>query len=223
MKLEKKRTYIRGHPDFKKNGKWIKTFCETTEDKYIYHYTRSFCLWNDMEARCQEGGPIQKLRRYYDGSKNLFESYDYFASWCQSQEGYMEKVKDRFYQLDKDLLIQGNKFYSESSCLFVPAQINSLFLTGVHRDRELPMGVGINAKTGLYDAHGKKLDGGSRTLGTNQKTPQEAHRLWQANKIWNIEMTLLEYPNLSAKVVDAVTARLDKIKYQYVNFEETKH
>ena len=52
-----------------------------------------------------------------------FLDFQYFAEWCNNQIGFKDG-----YQLDKDLLIKGNKIYSEETCVFVPREIN-MFLT----------------------------------------------------------------------------------------------
>ena len=45
-------------------------------------------------------------------------------------------------QLDKDILIKGNKIYGPDTCVFVPHHINSLFTSRKNtRCEELPIGV----------------------------------------------------------------------------------
>lgn len=222
--MKKKRIYIRGDPDIvDREGKWIKTYCETTADNYIYHYTRSFCLWNDMIARSDPAGDIQARTDHYIGTTCDFGDYQIFTGWCQEQIGYMEKHKDKFYQLDKDLLIEGNKVYSENTCLFVPSAINCLFLTSRHRNREYPVGVYLDKKMNRLFAAGTDDNGKFKYLcGVSELDLLEGHRMWQKNKIENVEKTLLKFPDLHVKARNAVQDRLDKIKFEYENYLETK-
>ena len=57
-----------------------------------------------------------------------FLNYSFFYDWCQEQIGF-GKVDDkgRCWCLDKDLLFVGNKTYSETTCVFVPQEINLFF------------------------------------------------------------------------------------------------
>ena len=43
--------------------------------------------------------------------------------------------------LDKDILIKGNKIYSQDTCIFVPKAINSLFTNRKRFRGEYPIGV----------------------------------------------------------------------------------
>lgn len=59
-----------------------------------------------------------------------FKSYEYFYEWCNKQIGF----GNEYWQLDKDLLIKGNKVYSENTCHFIPKEIN-LVLTKSDKKR----------------------------------------------------------------------------------------
>lgn len=83
--------------------------------------TKEYDLWKSMLRRCYSDDFKKKHPTYKDCevSEN-FNYYEYFYDWCQNQIGF---GNDGF-ELDKDLLIKGNKVYSEDSCVFIPVDVN---------------------------------------------------------------------------------------------------
>ena len=101
--------------------------------------TKEYDLWKSMLRRCYSDNFKNKHPTYKDCEvSDNFKYYEYFYEWCHKQVGFDVNG----FELDKDLLIKGNKVYSEDSCVFIPAEINSLltkrealrgeYLIGVH-------------------------------------------------------------------------------------------
>lgn len=72
-----------------------------------------------------------------------------FSVFC----AWMEKQDWQGKQLDKDILIQGNKIYGPDTCLFVTNAINNLLNNSSASRGALPVGVCLNGRNGRYFAY----------------------------------------------------------------------
>jgi hypothetical protein len=94
-----------------------------------------YSCWKHMLKRCYDDCYI-KLHPTYKGCSVCREwhLFSNFKSWMEQQD-WEEK------QLDKDLLVYGNKVYSPSTCVFLSQGLNK-FLTKSNKARgEYPLGV----------------------------------------------------------------------------------
>lgn len=88
--------------------------CKTKEEK----------LWRDMISRCHSVKKLIKQPSYatcYVSEE--FKIYSKFADWCNKQVGFGNDG----WQLDKDILSDGECVYSSDTCCFIPAELNSAF------------------------------------------------------------------------------------------------
>ncbi len=124
--------------------------------------TKEYDLWCSMLRRCYSDS-YKKRYQTYDGCEvsDKFKSYEYFYEWCQKQVGFDNKG----WQLDKDLLIKGNKVYSEDSCVFIPKEINLLLTKSDKIRGKHPIGVSWNKRDKAFVAKVKKNKGESEYLG----------------------------------------------------------
>ena len=83
-------------------------------------------------------------------------------------------------QLDKDLLISGNKHYSPETCLFVTSQVNSLLSDRGGKRGVYPQGVSLNKPSGKFMANAH-INGNQEYLGLF-KTIKEAELAYKTSK-----------------------------------------
>lgn len=83
------------------------------------------------------------------------------------------------WNLDKDILVKGNKIYSKETVCFVPKEINSLFTKSDATRGELPIGVHM-VRDGVYTSS-IRLDGKKKNLG-NFKSVLEAFDAYKEAK-----------------------------------------
>lgn len=132
--------------DFKNSGLWVKGYRVGTP-QYI---TKAGRTWDNMSMRCKAGGATQKKDPTYEhcSMSDNFHDFQFFATWYTSQVGY--SVPD--YHLDKDLLVQGNKTYSEDTCVLVPRQLNLFIGNKVKWKGDWPKGVYLHKASGKFVA-----------------------------------------------------------------------
>ena len=100
--------------------------------------TKEYKLWTGMLQRCYSDTLKKKRQTYIDCKvSDNFKSYEYFYEWCNKQVGF----GNQDWHLDKDLLIKGNKLYSEDTCVFIPLEINSVLTKSDKKRGEHLIGV----------------------------------------------------------------------------------
>ncbi len=131
-----------------------------------------YSVWQSMLERCYNPKVHAKWPKYSGCSvAEEWLSFMRFRLWmsCQDWEGN---------QLDKDILIPGNKIYSADTCVFVDGKTNSL-ITGHDSTRgDFPIGVSKNGKK--FQAYCNK-DGRQVKLGTHP-SQEEAHSAYKKYK-----------------------------------------
>lgn len=162
--------------------------------------THEYGIWRDMLRRCycEERQRIQPTYRDCTVSEN-FKNFQYFAEWGNAQVGFGLDG----YQLDKDILIKGNKIYSEDVCVFVPREINSLLIKCDNSRGELPVGVSYHKKTKKYVAQ-LSIEMKPHHLGLFD-CPIKAFEKYKAEKESHIKQKTEEFKDLiDVRVYDAL-------------------
>ena len=143
---------------------------------------KEYSLWKDMLRRCfsEKEQTRQPTYRGCNVSDN-FLSYSFFYDWCQEQIGFGNvDEKGRSWCLDKDLLFVDNKTYSETTCVFVPHEINTFFIDRGNDRGDYPVGVCFDKQNGKFKAQ-CTVNGKLQHLGYFD-TPQEAFTVYKPFK-----------------------------------------
>ena len=100
--------------------------------------TREYILWKNMLNRCYGKS---KYATYKDCTvSDYFLLYSNFYKWCNLQVGF----GNQDFELDKDLLILGNKLYDVELCVFLPTVINTVLNKCTASRGNLPIGVTLS-------------------------------------------------------------------------------
>lgn len=178
--------------DFKdRDGSWVRSL--SLRGRQVY--TISGRKFSSLIDRCTPGSFEQRKHPAYEGCTNDFESFNEFSEWHQMQVGYGE------FQIDKDLLVLGNKSYSVRTCILLPKVINQT-LIGKSKDRGLP--------TGVYRYKGSRYIAILRIPSSRKSghigmydTPEEAHEAYKVRKSEVLKALAKEYKD-----------RLDPVAYE---------
>jgi hypothetical protein len=178
-------------------------------------------VWRDLKQRTTPGTACWNKNKTYQDVSNDFLDYQDFAEFCNTEYGFTLKYKNKFWSLDKDILVPQNKSYNKETCIFVPAYVNNMFLRSINRRGDYPLGVtkqndGPNPLVVNHKHLGKTL-----YLGLFND-PFKAHRVWQLAKIKTLrETSSIEEIIPHDKLVAALNNRADMIQKDYDDQIET--
>lgn len=101
--------------------------------------TIEYATWHSMLERCYCPKYHEKYPTYIGCSVDeRWHNFQVFAKWLNEQR------RDDGWQLDKDLVEEGNKIYSPETCRFIPQELNKLLNDQGRSRGELPRGVTKN-------------------------------------------------------------------------------
>ena len=144
--------------------------------------TKEYALWKNMLQRCCSD-TYKNKRPTYEGCEvsDNFKSYEYFYEWCHKQIGFGNDGNGNPFHLDKDLLIKGNKIYSANTCVFIPAEINTLLVNSEASRGKYLIGVYWSNTSKTFIARANKSKGKREHLGLF-KTEIEAFNAYKKAK-----------------------------------------
>lgn len=164
---------------------------------------KEYQLWQGMLERCYSDKTQTRQPTYVGCSvSENFKYFPYFKDWCYKQIGFNQEG----WQLDKDILIKGNKVYSEDTCVFVPQEINKLFIKSNKLRGKYPIGVsydkGVSKFVATISRNNNK--GCKKYLGC-YSTPEDAFLAYkQAKEVYIKEVAEKWKDQIDIRVYEAL-------------------
>lgn len=146
---------------------------------YVTESGRKTCpyynRWNGMLERCY-GDHDASRRRCYKGCTVSKEwlLFSNFRAWMKNQDW-------EGLELDKDIILPGNKEYSKEYCVFVPQWINKLLTNVGNKNSGWLIGASWVKQTGRYGAQ-IKVNNKNKWLGTFD-SKEQAQKAYVYEKI----------------------------------------
>jgi len=140
---------------------------------------KSYAVWNDMLSRCYSIKRQERQPTYIGCS--VCDEWLYYSNFKKFYDEKFYIVEGFRTELDKDILIKGNKVYSPKTCVFVPSNINNLFTSRKKFRGEYQIGVHLDKRTNKYSSYCNTADIPQKYLGAFL-TPLEAFEAYRKCK-----------------------------------------
>lgn len=133
--------------------------------------------WHSMLVRVYSP-KAKKHRLSYEGTSVCDEwlTFSNFKVWMETKDW-----KDK--QLDKDILVYGNREYGPDVCCFVDNQTNNFILENTPVRGKYPIGVCFNKKLSKFMSSCMSVVTGKSEYFGLYNTAEEAHKAWLAFKL----------------------------------------
>lgn len=130
--------------------------------------------WKKMLARCYCQKELDRFPSYRGCSVHPdWLRFSVFKAWMEQQDWEGK-------ELDKDLLVPGNRVYGPETCVFIPSHLNTYLTDKKSKSTNLPTGVKLQ-KSGRYSASAS-CKGKRAHLGMFN-TAEEAAQAWLRCKL----------------------------------------
>lgn len=170
--------------------------------------TKEYDAWKQMLRRCFD----EKLKEKYPTYKDAiccdeWLLYENFYEWLHLQENFDKWLSGEKWEVDKDILIKGNKIYSPETCCLVPHIVNCLFVKNSALRGDLPIGVYKTIRGFGYQARCMNYLIGERVYLGYYMTANEAfqaYKNYKENIIKQIAQIEYEKNNITKRCYDAM-------------------
>lgn len=145
----------------------------------------SYRAWQRMLKRCYDRKYYSLNTTYKDCTVDArWHVFSAFKEWFD--RNYIDG-----YQLDKDIMVPGNKVYGPDTCCFVPAWINTLILTSNEKQKS-KYGTGVIRKRSGEYMVAMSMFGKRTRLRDTYHSAKEATRAYWKTKRQHIRLVAME-------------------------------
>lgn len=165
---------------------------------------KSYNAWKNMIHRCYNPKEHKREPTYQNCS--VCEEWIYYSNFEEWWDNNYYEINNQEMDLDKDILVKGNKVYSPQTCVIVPRDINLLFIKRNAKRGDLPIGVSYFKRDKKYAASIGKF-GKQYYLGL-YSTPIEAFEAYKQAKEQHIK-------DVAEKYKDKIPNKLYEAMYKW--------
>lgn len=164
--------------------------------------------WSSMINRCYNGNFSS-----YNNSEVCEEwlTFSNFKTWMETQDWENK-------ELDKDLLFPNNKVYCPTKCLFVPKELNSLFVDSKSNRGDYAIGVSFEKRRNKFESY-ISINNKKKHLGY-YTDEYSAHFQWQIHKLNLLENSLSLFSD--EIYLSIINLRIGKLKNDMENSSITE-
>ena len=209
-------------------GQFLKGLVKNPYDKTVFgigylgegkynkkDYCEIYRIWTQILQRCYDPYKLNECPAYIDCYVcKLWHCFQNFAEWYE--KNYYNCNEEKM-EVDKDILIKGNKIYSPETCMIVPRRINILFVKQQRRRGKYPIGVSekynrkgekvyLEARCSIFDENKKRIEKHLETFPLSE--PFHAFYTYKIFKENYIKQVADEYKDL-------IPQRLYEAMYKY--------
>lgn len=162
-----------------------------------------YTVWASMIQRCYSD-KYQAKQPTYIGCLVVKEwlTFSNFREWMKGQQWFG-------MELDKDILVSGNRTYSPETCIFVSHAINGLLASHESERGDCPQGVYFDKQTEKYRAQ-CRINGTNKPLGRFSDANKAEVAYLEFKSALIIELASKERPEIEAALLRYSKAMTDK-------------
>jgi len=110
-----------------------------------------YAAWGNMLKRCYNQKSLIDIPSYKECTVHPdWHNLQNFGKWYDEN---FYHIGNEVMEMDKDILVKGNKIYGPDTCCFVPRHINILFVRRETKRGASPIGTSWNKRSKAYEAY----------------------------------------------------------------------